>query len=369
MALAATLLTGNYDNVDRASYPTASITPAANSLLLVGYSLRATTTAGTPTVSGGSLTWTTEIFDLDGIVSGGIFYAQCGASPGTFALTLNGTGGDGTWIGASWSVLQITGHKPSKPTAQSALSGGDGTTSAAPTGTLTNAIGNAGNRVFCFVQHRTSEVTNPRTNWTELDDRNGTAPAQGWEAQWRNDGTNETTFGCTYTTSSRFQMFAVEVVIAGAAGTVALAGQSDGVSTDTGAIAVDHTLAGSTAGVATTTGALAVDHTLIGSTAGLSTTAGDLLVTHGMVGQSDGLSTATGGLAVAHTLIGQSDGLSTTVGDLTVVHGGGPVALAGQSDGSSTAVGTLSVAGFVPEIDYFGLLRKSYRRPPLRRVN
>jgi len=364
MALAATLLTSAYNNANAASYTTANITPAANSLLLVFSCVRATTTAGTPTMAGGSLTWTTVNTDLDGIASQGVFTAQCGASPGTFALTVNATGGDGTWIGASWAVIQITGHNTTTPVAQFKFVGGDGTSSAAPTGTLDNAIGNAANRVFCYVTHRANEVTNPRTNWTELNDNAGSAPVHASESQWRNDGTNETTFGATWTTSSRYQMHGVEINIAGVAldgtstgtssdtgdliVTLALAGQTDGVSTVTGDMILSIALNAQSDGTSTTTGDLTVTGggaavALEGASDGTSATSGDLVVTLALAATSDGVSTTTGALALSLPLVGTSDGVSTSAGAMVLA-----IALAASADGASTTTADLTVTGGVP---------------------
>jgi hypothetical protein len=333
------------------------------------------------------LTWTTVNTDLDGIASQGVFTAQCGATPGSGTITFGQTGGDATHIGASWVVIQITGHNTTTPVAQFNFVGGDGTTSAAPTGVLTNAIGNAGNRVFCYVTHRANQVTNPRTNWTELNDNTSTLPNHAAEGQWRNDGTNETTFGATWVGAVRYQMHGVEINIAGGAAvaldgtstgtssdtgnlilSLALAGQSDGVSTTTGALAIAIALAGQSDGVSTVTGDMILAIALNGQSDGTSTTTGDLTVTSGgpvaLAGQSDGLSTAsgdlalslplagstggsstvTGALAVAVALIGQADGAATTTADLSV---GTQIALAGSSDGVSGASGTLGL--FVQE--------------------
>jgi hypothetical protein len=217
VALGATLLTSSWDNVDRASYPMASVGPAANSFLIVGEILTAATTAGTASIadafSGGSLTWTPNLHDLDGGRSGGIFTAQCGPTPGTGVVTISQTGGDATHTGAAWFLIEVTGASGA-PVVQVKLSGGDGSTSAAPTGTLDAAVNHASNRVFSFWQHRANEVTTHRTNWTELGDVSGSAPNTGFDAQWRNDGTNETTFGCTYATSSRYIGMAIEIAAA-----------------------------------------------------------------------------------------------------------------------------------------------------------
>lgn len=211
MALAATFRAGNYDNVDAASYTSASFTPNANSILLSWHFLAATTTAGTPTTSDStSLTWNTILTDLDGGRSAGMFWAQVGGSPASMTVTFNGSGGDGTWTGCGWQVIDITGADAA-PNVQSKLVGGDGSTSNAPTGTLDSAIGAADNRVFSFWQIRVNEAITERTNWTELGGNNGNAPNSGTESQWRNDGTNETTFGATWTTSARYIGMAVEI--------------------------------------------------------------------------------------------------------------------------------------------------------------
>lgn len=217
MALAASNLTSTWDNVDRTSYSTASISPAANSLLIVYVFVSAASVAGSGVVAGLGLTWNLVNSRLDGGRSQAVHWAQCGASPGSGALTLTWTGGDATSTGLGWFVIQVTGHNTAAPIVQFKLAGGDGSSSAAPSGTLTNAIGAAGNRVMSFVSHRISEVTNPRASWTELGDHNGTVPATGIECQWRNDGTNETTFSATYATSARYIFHAIEIAIASAA--------------------------------------------------------------------------------------------------------------------------------------------------------
>jgi hypothetical protein len=222
MALAASNLATSWDNVDRTTspgYSTASISPAADSLLLVCIHWGAATTAATTmAVSGLGLTWTQVMFDADGIRTQFVFRAQCGSSPGSGALTFTWSAGDATQIGCQWSVIQITGHDTTTPVVQTKIVGGDNTTANAPTGTLDSAISAADNRAFCFVSKRNTQATNPRTNWTELGEAISTsAPSESLESQWRNDGTNETTFGATWTTAVRYQMFGLEIAAAAAA--------------------------------------------------------------------------------------------------------------------------------------------------------
>jgi hypothetical protein len=222
MAVSGTLLTSNFDNVDAVSFTTASVSPAANSLLIVGEFLAAATTAGTANItdSSGLLTWTTQIHDLDGGRSAGIHTAQCGASPGSFTITVNQTGGDATHTGCGHAVVQVTGHDSGTPVVQTKLVGGDGSTNTAGvevTGTLTtDPSGRPNNRVFCFWQTRLNETITPRANWTELSENLGTAPNSTYETQWRNDGTNEATYGATWATGViRYIGLAIEIAAAG----------------------------------------------------------------------------------------------------------------------------------------------------------
>jgi hypothetical protein len=221
MAVSGTLLTSNFDNVDAVSFTTASVSPAANSLLIVGEFLAAATTAGTANItdSSGLLTWTTQIHDLDGGRSAGIHTAQCGASPGSFTITVNQTGGDATHTGCGHAVVQVTGHDSGTPVVQTKLVGGDGSTNTAGvevTGTLTtDPSGRPNNRVFCFWQTRLNETITPRANWTELSENLGTAPNSTYETQWRDDGTNEATYGATWATGViRYIGLAIEIAAA-----------------------------------------------------------------------------------------------------------------------------------------------------------
>jgi hypothetical protein len=220
MAVAGTLLTSSYDNVDRGSpgYAFASVSPAANSLLVVGAFMAATTTAGTPSISDtGGNTWTTRITDLDGGRSYAVFTAQMGASPGSITITLWQSGGDATHTGAAWSVVEVTGHDSTAPVVQTQFIGGDGTTNTAGvevTGALPYALvaARTNNRAFSFWQTRLNEAITPRTNWTELSEDLGTGPNSTWETQWRNDGTNEATFGATWATGTiRYAGMAIEI--------------------------------------------------------------------------------------------------------------------------------------------------------------
>jgi len=383
MALATTLLTSSYDNVDRTAYTTASISPTANSVLYLFYVTRHATTAPDMTPSGVSgITWTKKASQVDGISLIGVYEGIVSGSPGTGALTLTMAGAV-TAIGCHWHIIQVTGNDTVAPTVQQPL-GATGSTGTASSLTFA-AAGAAANRFISFHFHRAAEATTPRTNWTELDDVNGTTPNGATEVQWRNDGTNETTASASWVTSSRWQTVGVEVKAAtGSAvalastdangtstttgnliATFALAGQSDGVATDTGDMILSLALAATSDGLSSTTGDMILAIALAGSTDGTSTTTGDLTVTAfsgvALAGSTDGVSTATGALALSLPLVGGSDGTSTAAGDLGVTFAlvgtsdglsataadlivGATVALAGASDGASGASGDLTFA-------------------------
>lgn len=358
MALVATLLTGNYDNVDRTAYTTASISPAANSVLYLFYTTRHATTGPNMTPSGVTgITWTRKTSQVDGISLIGVWEGVVGGSPGTGALTLTIDGGV-TAIGCEWSIIQVTGADTSAPTVQTPL-GATGSTGTASSLTFAAASA-AGNRFFSYHLHRANEVTNPRTNWTELDDRAGSTPNSAHELQWRNDGTNETTASASWTTSSRWQALGVEVKVAtsGAVAldgtsagtsstsgdivlTIALSGQSDGVSSDTGDIILSIALSGQSDGTSTTTGDLTVSTTVLldGTSAGVSTATGDIALSLPLSGTSGGVSSDVGDIVIAIALSGSTDGVSTASGDLTI---GAIIALDGSSAGVSGASGELT---------------------------
>lgn len=343
MALAATLLTGNYDNVDRTSYTTASISPAANSSILLFYFTRHATTAPDLTPSGVSgITWTQVVTQLDGISRIGCWHGAVSGSPGTGALTLTIAGGV-TAIGCSWSIVQVTGQDTSGTIVQSPV-GATGSTGTSSSVTFSAAAA-ADNRFFSYHFHRANEASTPRTNWTELDDRNGTAPNVGAELQWRNDGTNETTGSASWTTSSRWQALGVEVKNLAAGGSVTLEATSgNGGSTTTADLAVAIAFeATSGNGLSSTAADLVLSLSLEATSGnGLSSTSADMILS--LVLASSDANGLSGTLAELSNLIGlegSSAGVASTLADLIV---GMLVELAGDSAGVSTVTGDLSFA-------------------------
>jgi hypothetical protein len=220
--LAATLLTSSYDNVDRTSYTTASISPAANSLLLLfvtdSFSLASTAPEAVPT--GLSLTWQRIGSRAWGATPAsqrsGAWIAQCGASPGsgTITLTENDMGSGTTSIGTAWAIIEITGHHVTQPVRQVQYPGTTTTNQSGPAATshtitmLDAADGSS--RAFAYFAHAANEATTFRANWSELSDDAGSAVTLGSESQWRSDEF-EATASASWATSVRYMGFAIEI--------------------------------------------------------------------------------------------------------------------------------------------------------------
>jgi hypothetical protein len=228
VAIGATLLTSAYDNSDATSYATASISPAANSLLLLFVTdsiLNNYAPRSVPT--GLSLTWTSIGYrtfgEFPGDRIGGAWIAQCGASPGSGAITFteDDMGGGTTSTGTGWVVIQVTGHHVAQPVRQCqypgtgtfpTVSGWNGTSSLTLP-MLSPADSNS--RAFSFFVHQSNGTKTPRASWTELSDVVGTSPNVGIEAQWRSDAF-ETIASASWTGGFRYFGMAVEIAEAGA---------------------------------------------------------------------------------------------------------------------------------------------------------
>jgi hypothetical protein len=220
MAIGATLLTSNYDNANATSYTTASISPAANSLLLMWVYDAITTPIvpkGVPT--GLSLTWeeigTRTQNNSEKRLS--LFIAQCGGSPGSGTVTITETdmGGGTSAIGCAWSVIQVTGHDTTYPVRQPVFPVG---TIAANTSYAVNfpqGAADSNSRCFAAVGAAVSGGITERASWTELSDNSGATPTVSFAAQWRSDAFEATASG-SYGSATDVLLAAVEIAEASA---------------------------------------------------------------------------------------------------------------------------------------------------------
>lgn len=211
MAIAASVLTSGSGGSGASSATTASISPAADSLLLVGVLTSISGASPVPAVSGLSLGWGAPLSSVQNPTNQrvSVLRAQCGGSPGSGTLTIS-------WAGSAsnasiWSVIQITGHSATNPIPQAVNGSG-----LATSGSITLASGvDANSRPFAFFGTGGVAAT-PQTLWTELSED---VPAFNLEAQWRSDA-YATNAGFTLGSSQFWAGTALEVATTSTAPTV-----------------------------------------------------------------------------------------------------------------------------------------------------
>lgn len=204
MAIAVTNKTSGGQFTAATSISTASISPSANTILVVGVAGRRTSGPTQPTVSGLSLTWnhvagqtwaTSRRLD--------VFWALVGSSPGSGSLTFQwASSHDAVWI-----VDQITEADSDGPV-QSAVNTATGTTVAAALGTLRDAQSVAW-AAFCS--------TSSSWTWSPEGGASESAEAFGDNVFLRIAGhykTNDATVTGTVSTSSDVVTVAIELGIA-----------------------------------------------------------------------------------------------------------------------------------------------------------
>jgi hypothetical protein len=221
MAIAITALTSSYDNVDRTTYTTASVSPTASRWLVLDTFARFAGAQPTPVVSGLSLTWVTELTVTDfnnALMRLGRYYAWTGAAPGSGTISIDYS--PTTMIGAGWVVYEMSGANTSDPFVQSV--GVDPNTTDTSTTVTLSAFGNAANRpVISSFHNRFDEGSDPDTTpsaYTELADVFGANPSCSFAVAW-NSANTDTTPSYSWLTSVNLHMaLASEIADAGAAG-------------------------------------------------------------------------------------------------------------------------------------------------------
>lgn len=214
MALALTHLTSAGDDANATSYTTASVSPAANSLVVIGIVGAVSATPPTPTVTGFTVTFTavqSSAFDTAGTQRTLFtFYGQMGASPGsgTIGISFGAT----TMSGCTWSVVQVTGHNTTTPTRFPVESHSTGTSQSATLG----ALGDTADVALAFVGSDESVTFTGANGFTILGQATspGGAPVQAIGSLWKLNATNPATTS-TGTAGQQWGMAAVELVVAG----------------------------------------------------------------------------------------------------------------------------------------------------------
>lgn len=202
-------LTTAATTTDATSYATASISPAANQLILAFFSWEQAT-PGTATASGNGLTWVEVATRTQGSQIGYVFRAL-GASPSSGAITFTISGGTGTPSRASWSIAEFnnvdtTGTNGSAAVVQSAVNSSASanalTVTLAAFGSVDNATygGTAGTGTLSF-------AATQGTGFTELGEANTDGIIA--ESEFRND--NDTSVDWSYNETDRILGIAVEI--------------------------------------------------------------------------------------------------------------------------------------------------------------
>ena len=159
-------ITSAGNSVDQSSYATASVSPAANALMVLAVLNSHGTAATLPTVTGASMTWTQIATALD---ASGTFritmFRAMSASPGSGALTIDF--GGTTQTGGTWSLAQFTGAQTTGTNGADAVVQSASNTAASGsslTVTLGSAFGSASNLAYAAIFHAASE-----TNTTPIE--------------------------------------------------------------------------------------------------------------------------------------------------------------------------------------------------------
>lgn len=158
----STLITADRSATDQSAYVTASVTPAADTVVFLGVVTQITSgTPNTPTATGGGVaTWEVVADILQGQRRLTVLRAAAGSSPTSGAITIDYAGQTQTACG--WHVIQAadveTGSNGADAVAQTALTH-NSTSGTAITWALASPWASSDNRALLFLYHSASGVT------------------------------------------------------------------------------------------------------------------------------------------------------------------------------------------------------------------
>lgn len=326
------------------SVATASISPAANSLLIVGVGGGTASGSLVPvsladTFSGGSLTWT-KVQEMagtgTGIYASAFFYALTGPTPGSGTVTATwnvtatrktitvleiATGFDSTTplpqsVELASNNIAMTATLPSLPAADSMVIG------------MAHVRGDADADIF------------PAGPYRELSDITVSPGSNEATLQFQFQNLNAlTTVVWDGANNLNNQIYAMEIAAASVA-TSLVEGTTAGTSTATATLSAIAVLVGVVSGVSTATATLTLSIYAEGSASGTSTASGILFASAEIVGSSVGVGVVSGSLTAVGRLIVSISGISTVSGLLNAV-----ASLQGTAAGSSTATALLRAIG------------------------
>lgn len=208
------------DDTDASAYSNTSWTPPTSGLILLSCwgRLNVAGSPNAPTVAGNSVTWVQIATAADGSRGRMTLFGADASGSATGVTTITYTAQ--TLQCQMASFFQATGVDLSSGVLAAFVQATTTVGSAASASLTLAAAGDAANRPVSSFNHRTGEVTTPRTNWTELDDFfDTTFPARGFETQQRDD-TFEVTASASWATSSGFVGIAAELKAAAVGGRI-----------------------------------------------------------------------------------------------------------------------------------------------------
>jgi len=209
MTVTASSLTNSYDNVDRTSYTTASISPSSNKLLLLAVYTRIGASVVVPTsVTGNGLTWVLVAEVGTGTHNLSVWRAM-GASPsaGTVVIDYSGV----TQTGCAWEICEFTGMDTSGTNGSGAIVQSVATAFASATSAEVTlaAFGSADNATFGCFGKADNEAITQGTGFTSLSNPFGGTPVATMLTEFRND--NDTSVDASWVSSAASRGIGVEI--------------------------------------------------------------------------------------------------------------------------------------------------------------
>ena len=237
MPITAANLTANGVTTNASSYTTASVTPGANTLIIVSVSNNiGTAPVTTPTLSGNGLTYvqidTLAWNTVASPVTRTTMFRAMGASPSAGAITIDF--GGTTQNGCIWAVNQFSGTDTSGTNGsgavvQSALSAAPDTNATSVTVTLASFGDAANNAAYISAAHSANEAATQETGWTELSDNGHATPNRSAASAWLLG--EDTSPSYSWASNTGKGAIAIEVKAAAAGGAAAAAIRSKGLRT------------------------------------------------------------------------------------------------------------------------------------------
>lgn len=208
-------LTTAGDTTDGTTYTTASITPAANALVLVNTTIIDSVGAGTVALSGNGLTYVEIGNRTQAATRRHQLFRAMGSAPTAGAVTLSITGNSGTNEFALWSIVEFgnvdtTGTNGSGAIVQTPV-GNSGAALTSLTVTLA-AFSDVNNATYGSFRINTTDTFVVGTGFTKLASANINDSVEGNQTmmtEWRVD--NDTTVDASWTASVGANGWAAEI--------------------------------------------------------------------------------------------------------------------------------------------------------------